>query len=381
MKNKSADGLRGIAALNVAITHFVAAFLPSMLHKNYPSAFPANPAPDTAFNIVTSPLATILYNGHFAVLIFFALSGYVLTMPYFSAQPQTQAQVQVLQKRFWGRYLRLNIPIAVAVLLSWALYHVGLYANQQVAPVSGSTRWLTVFYQDGITASTMLREASYESLVMGAATLVPPLWTLKVEFIGSLYVLAFYLARPRRTLAPMLMAFLMLYAVHKEESIYYYVIFLGASLNAIRIGPSAKLLLCALGLYFGSFQFESAAYDFLPMLYLHGVDLWDKKNFYNAIGALCLTAAVVQGFGQAVFEHRIVQFLARISFSLYLLHFMILCSLAANFYLYFPQTKVFLAANFVLYLGVCFIAALLFEKYIDRRAIHVSHRFSSKLFS
>ena len=40
MKNKSADGLRGIAALNVAISHFVAAFLPMMLYKNYLTLFP-----------------------------------------------------------------------------------------------------------------------------------------------------------------------------------------------------------------------------------------------------------------------------------------------------------------------------------------------------
>jgi peptidoglycan/LPS O-acetylase OafA/YrhL len=39
MRNKSADGLRGIAALNVTVHHFLAAFLPTALYKNYPFIF------------------------------------------------------------------------------------------------------------------------------------------------------------------------------------------------------------------------------------------------------------------------------------------------------------------------------------------------------
>jgi peptidoglycan/LPS O-acetylase OafA/YrhL len=378
MKNKSADGLRGIAALNVAMTHFVAAFLPAMLHKNYPSAFPANPAPGTAFDVLTSPLASIFYNGHFAVLIFFALSGYVLTMPYFTTDPQAQ----VLQKRMWGRYLRLNIPIAAAVVLAYAIYHAGFIANQKVAPLSGSTVWLSFFYKGDITLLTMVREALYDSLILGNATLVPPLWTLKVEFIGSLYVLGFYLIKPKhRTLVPMALAFLLLYVLHGKESIYYYVIFLGANLNTIRLDKAARLGLCVVGLYFGCFQFETAVYAFLPELKIHGVELWDIKNFYNGIGALCLAAAVVHEFGKGLFEHRVVQFLGRISFSLYLLHFLILCSFGMQFYLHFPKTGWYLAANFASYISICFLAASLFEIYVDRNAIKVAHRFSTKLFS
>jgi peptidoglycan/LPS O-acetylase OafA/YrhL len=75
-----------------------------------------------------------------------------------------------------------------------------------------------------------------------------------------------------------------------------------------------------------------------------------------------------------------VQFLARISFSLYLLHFIVLCSLASWFYLHSPQQTLWLLANFVLYLAVCFLAAHLFEAWVDRGAIRVSHRFSARLF-
>lgn len=66
-----ADGLKGVAAFNVVVAHFVAAFLPMMLHKNYPTVFAENLNPSNLFEILTSPIFSIFYNGHFAVLIFF----------------------------------------------------------------------------------------------------------------------------------------------------------------------------------------------------------------------------------------------------------------------------------------------------------------------
>lgn len=376
MKNRNADGLRGVAALNVVFTHFVSAFLPTMLHKNFPFAFPANPAPSPAFDVVTSPLVTLLYNGQLAVLIFFALSGYVLTLPYFSGGAYRSA----LQRRLAGRYLRLNIPIAAAILVSYLVYRLGGYVNLPVAAQSGSVPWLTTFFQPGITAATAAQEALYGSVVLGQGTLIPPLWTLKIEFIGSVYVLIFYLIKPVEATAwLMLPVFLLLYWLHRANAIYYYVFFLGSTLSRIRIGARAQWALVIVGVYFGCFQFESAAYRFLPNLRLDGQDLWDIKNSYNAIGALCLTAAIVHGFGRRFFEHAIVQFLARISFSLYLLHFIVLCSLASWLYLYWPHTGVYLAANLLLYVGVCCALASVFERHVDQGAIRLSHRFATKL--
>ena len=377
MKNKSADGLRGVAAFNVVTTHFIASFLPTLLHKNYPSLFPVQAAPGSLFQILAFPLTTVFYNGHFPVLLFFALSGYVLTLPYFADDHPGP----ILQQRVWGRYLRLNIPIAAAIVLSYAVYRLGLYANVQAAAVSGSVHWLATFYPDGIPVLTMVREALYESIVMGKGTFIPPLWTLRVEFLGSLYVLAFCLLKPRgRTALPMLFVFLLLYAVYQQESIYFYVIFAGAMLNVVRPGRKAMLAMAVAGLYFGCFQFESPVYDFLPSLQVSDVQLWEKKDFYNAVGAVLLTAAVIRGFGERFFEYRLIQFLGRISFPLYLTHFIVLCSLACRMYLHFPQSHLYLALEFVVYVCVCILLASIFERYIDKNAIRLAHRATSRLF-
>ncbi len=193
MKNRSVDGLRGIAAFNVAVSHFVAAFLPSMLHKNYPSIFAKNHHPSGLFDVLTSPMVSIFYNGHFAVLIFFVLSGYVLTMPYYNQDESSG----VLSKRLWGRYLRLNIPIFFAISISYVVYVSGLYLNVHAADMSGSTEWLKNFFPSGILLSDAVKESVFQSIIFGNSALIPPLWTLKIEFIGSLYVLLFYISEAK----------------------------------------------------------------------------------------------------------------------------------------------------------------------------------------
>lgn len=262
MKNLSADGLRGLAALNVAINHFIAAFLPTMLHKNHPLLFSENESPSLFFNILTSPIASVFYNGHFAVLIFFVLSGYVLTLPYFESPDQSK---RILARRLSGRYLRLNIPIAAAIGISFIVYSLHLYSNLKAADLSGSTQWFNLYFQAGLTPLIAAKEIAYESIVLGKSQFLPPVWTLKIEFIGSLYILFFYIIKPKnRAWLSGLIVFALLYLIHKENSIYFYAIFFGSFLSQFQPKLTLKILLFLLGLYFGGFQFESYFYNFLP---------------------------------------------------------------------------------------------------------------------
>ena len=379
MKNKCADGLRGLAAFNVCIAHFVAALMPVMLHKNYADIFAENPNPSHLYEILTSPFISIFYNGHFAVLIFFVLSGYVLTLPFFN---KVNGSKIILWKRLWGRYLRLNIPIAAAILVSYIVYKLGLYSNIHAAEISGSIKWLNSFFPGSITAVNAAKEAIYESILFGKVTLVPPLWTLKIEFIGSLYILLFYILKPKATMiAPLLVASYFIYVLHLQDSVYYFAIFAGSLLNNFKSISKYRFVIFILGFYFGGFQFNSIAYDYLPSLKLLGGNIWQKKTLYNAIGAVLITFSVIHGFGLKVFESRLLQFLGRISFSLYLIHFIVLCSLSSFVYIYLPQSILFLGINFALYVVVCFVASIVFQKIVDKVAINISHSFSSKIIS
>jgi len=373
MKNKSADGLRGLAALSVTLTHFIAAFLPWLLFHNYGELFPRHEGGGTAAEFFGSPLMTLFYNGHFAVLIFFVLSGYVLTLPYFS---RTNA-VDALQRRLWARYLRLNLPIIAAIGLAYLAYRFGLMHNDAAALLSGSVKWLGSFYPPGLNGVGAIHEATFGAIVLGSASFLPPLWTLKVEFIGSLYILLFYLAKPTgRIWTPMLLASALLYAIHGADSIYYYAIFAGSALHCLSVKGKTAYVLLAVGLYLGAYQHFRVMYGFLP-----NPMVWDIKTTYNLIGAICLCAAVLSGTGRDILASRPVQFLGRISFSIYLLHFIVLCSLSSWLYVRLPRDASFIAVQLLVYVGACIGAACIFERYIDRPAINLSRRFTAFISS
>jgi peptidoglycan/LPS O-acetylase OafA/YrhL len=378
MRNKSADGLRGIAALNVTVHHFLAAFLPTALYKNYPFIFSENTSPSNLFNILTSPFFSIFYNGQFAVLIFFALSGYVLTLPYYSKNDNSKT---ILQKRLLGRYFRLGIPIAVCVTISYFLYRSGMYYNVQAAEFSGSN-WIKSFYLPGISALTAVKEATYDAMFFGKATLVPPLWTLKVEFIGSIYILLFYIfSKKDISWLFFLIIFALIYTIHRQESIYYFCIFFGSLLNKFKKFSNYRFFIFLIGFYFGSFQFYSSWHDFLPKLDLYIIKINDIKTFYNAIGAIMITLSVVQGFGSKIFESHFFQFLAKISFPMYLIHFMVLFSISSFICAKTENNNLLTIINFAIYLIFCIIFSSIFEKLIDKKSVKISRKLAATMQS
>ena len=77
-RDHALDGIRGIACLIVLISHFMQFFLPSVFVQNQIDHYGEKYISETPFNI--------LYNGHFAVMLFFVLSGMVLSIPFFKGK-------------------------------------------------------------------------------------------------------------------------------------------------------------------------------------------------------------------------------------------------------------------------------------------------------
>jgi peptidoglycan/LPS O-acetylase OafA/YrhL len=362
------DGLRGLAAVNVSIHHFLGAFLPSIMYRNSQIASPeaVKSASESAwwFKFLDFPLLSIFYNGHFPVLIFFVLSGYVLAAPYYEGNDQA------LRNRFWGRYIRLNAPIAVATVLSFCIYSFGFYYNQNVGALTGDI-WIAGFFQNSITWFDAIKIAFYGSLFFGDAQLNAPVWSIRVEFIGSMFLLVFYLAKPNRLLIPVLMFAASLLVLLGQQGVNALLIFLGALMHQLPRPNRTKILaIGSIGIYLGCYKFNSIFYDFLPSF------LGQNKNFYNAIGALCISYAALNGYGAKLLESKIAQYLGEISYSLYLTHFILLCSVFSLIFLALPSGPMSVLALFAIYLPVTFLFAQVFNVFVDKPAIQLSRRFA-----
>lgn len=374
IKNKNADGLRGIACLAVALNHFVGAFLPTLLYRVYPDSF-LQPAHPTLFEkIFSTPALTIFFNGSFPVMIFFVLSGYVLAAPYYHPNHDTTR----LHRRLWGRYLRLNIPVATSILISFLVYQFHGYFNIRVAAFYESQIWLKTFFQPGLSFRVASQDMLWRSLILGSGTFNPVYWSLKAEFIGSLYLLVFYIITPKKNYVFFLLPVMILVYLLDQTTttpVFVYAIFLGSLLNTFRIPNKLFPFFIIIGLFFGAFQEASPFYHIFPP-----VLKWYRPYFYNAIGAIFITAPIVQGFGASFFQSRLMQFLGTISFPLYLLHFIVLCSFSCWFYLLAPQQPFLLFLNFALYLLMAIGLSIVFEKYIDQPAVNITHHITSFFF-
>lgn len=374
IRNKSLDGLRGLAALNVVLCHFLFAFTPEVLHKNYINT-PENKNPSLLFELITSPFISIFYNGHYAVMVFFVISGYVLTIEYFS--PDQQNVSLIFRKRLLARYFRLSIPVAAAVALSYIIYSLDLYHNINL-PDAESHPIKKEFSNKNIYFLDAIKEALYGSIIYGKVFFVPVLWTLRIEFIGSIYILLLYIAKPKNyNILFLLLLAIIISTAHQEYAIYLIAVLAGSAVSLIKIQGNFAIIFFAAGFYFGGFQFKSYFYDFLPQEALWGDNPILIKTFYNLIGAFSLVTAIINGFGRSFLQKKSIQFLGDISFSLYLTHFIILCSLSSGIYIFFPKTVGFLVLNFLIYIVDCFLISILFFNYIDIKSIDFSKKISN----
>lgn len=377
--NNELNGLRGLAAFSVVISHFVQAFLPSVMYKNYPTDFVKSDEINIWEQILSSPFATIFYNGHFAVMIFFILSGCVLTIPYFQDKKNYQT---ILKNRIYARYLRINIPIIFASILSFLLLKFGFYFNDQVANLNHNF-WFTKFLPGDFTFWQFLKEASYSSILFGSNSLAPQFWTLKVEFIGSIYLLIFFLII-KKDLNIYLYPFFYLLPLglislfHGNDILYYVAIFLGSILHKIKIDKKYNFLIFTIGIYFGAFQFYSIFYDYLPHI---KNDPTYVKTFYNIIGAFLVLLAIYNGMAKDFLNGKIAQFFGKISLSLYVTHFAIVASISSFIYLKIGNSFFSLLLNFIIYLVATIYLAVIFEKFIDRNAILLSNKFKKKFYN
>ncbi|HMJ40690.1 MAG TPA: acyltransferase family protein [Pseudolabrys sp.] len=112
------ESIRGLAAVQVLLLHFLAAFAPDLVFS-----LPA--AATVAGYIHLSPLY-FLYDGYSAVYIFFALSGYVLTRSFERNLAQPSSQIL-------ARVIRLGLPALAATLVAAAVMLMFGRANVQPA--------------------------------------------------------------------------------------------------------------------------------------------------------------------------------------------------------------------------------------------------------
>lgn len=333
------DGLRGMAALNVLLSHFVVAF--------YPAFYSANMA-EAHFAWVdvwsAGSLFSVVYSAFWGVPVLFILSGYVLSFRFFQ-----QRKTAFVTANAYRRYFRLAIPVLVSVLLSWVFLQSGFYYNALAAVPAHSEWFMGQVFQAPVTLWAAMRQGLWECFYPGGnVNMNPVLWTMNYELIGSFIVFSF-LAIFGRSSRRWFVYTALLFVFCRS---YFWAFVLGMLLSDMRYsdwGGTGRAFLrqhrcflwggIGIGImllsYFGDGR--NAASFILPGDALRAGGL-EPGALYHVLGAgFTFLAVLYEPFLQRVLSCRGLVFLGRIAFSMYLTHFLWIASLGCFLFLYFQR--------------------------------------------
>ena len=370
------EGVRGVAACIVVLAHLKNVFYVDLKADtlNYFSALTHSNFAGTVLN----SFVEILFDGKLAVEVFWFMSGYVISIRLFSKDG-----ISYLKTAMIKRYFRLAIPILGSVLLAWGLLKMGWMYNQQLAALSTQKYGgLAAYYHFEPNFLNALRSGLWDALFNFKPweTYNGPLWSMEPELYGSF-------------------SCFILFAVFKTMP-YRYLVYFALSILAVLLGYYWPVTFI-MGLTLSDIDHTSNK--------IKPVFEWLTKNIFSKwyyTFSLLLLLVIINGFGQKYysayikmfvstvfiitvmnsellrrfFSHKIPVWLGKISFSVYLVHHPIICSLACYLFLYLGYQHAYSAiVTSLISFGFILAMGYLFTKLIDGPAIRYSNAIAKKL--
>lgn len=380
-KNLALEGLRGLACLNVVLAHYMFTFMPYASHFLYPEGTIIQ-----RYGIehwLAKPYLSVLYNGTYPVAIFFVMSGWVLTAPFFRGRDG-------LARAALKRYPRLVIPAAAAILAAWVLFKLGWMGTARAVQV-GFAGWLRDDYVHGVAlVPNLLFNMFVGAPVNGQVEWDTPLWTLRIELLAPLMLFALIaLFGVRRPLVISLVFSAIAVNIFPQNGAAMHLLaFLSGYLLNFALAPLRRMRvlslgLLTLGLIFGAFDYSN---HFAWLIRIPLPDLspyaWnlggDRKTLFHTLGGLLTVAGVLAeapGFGWLA--ARPFVWMGKVSFSAYLLHWPLICSLGIAVVAAVrgagASYPIAVLIGGIVLVAAVYCLATLFERWVDAPAIRLAN--------
>ncbi|KAF7596875.1 hypothetical protein BBP40_011920 [Aspergillus hancockii] len=362
-RTKWLDGLRGIAAAIVAFDHF---FMGEVWHPFL--SFWADP-PESGGRFVQLPPVRILFGAHAMVTLFMVISGYAISINILKARPSAQYYNRI-SSAVLRRVFRIYLPVLFVALISQLLFFFNLYnwtfdegLLKGLKPWTNPwahIKWLFLYMADSVNIIAFEYNGGFNG----------QLWTMPVEFRGSnvifLLLMALSAWRPKLRLwfLPVLALYFLWYGIW---DIFGFIWGLWLAEKAVAAAPATgtttreasddddeKLPLFPFSsadwkhrllsrknftvsritttiafligyhlLCLGDDGHLTPGYQFLAVLQpAKWRDNWEVMQWcWKSVGAVFMVYAISESrLLQRPFNTRPVQYLGKISFSLYIVH-------------------------------------------------------------
>jgi len=374
------DGLRGVLALIVFFHHFLYIYYPEVIFGGSYEHF--SQSGFTGLKWVALTPVNLLFNPGFAIHFFFLLSGYIQTKTFYETE-----NTLLLKKSIVKRYFRLALPVLSVVLLVYCAHKFQWLRKDLIPENPLTSSWIKSMLPNTFQLQDVFKEGLITAF-QRSSRYYQVVWTMPTELANSYLVLLLALAlhKLRQQTGLVLVLLGVQFFLLKE---YYSIAFVTGMLFA-RLTTQEKTfrdfcnktlfkILCLLaGLYFGSYPFTGFQGAVLHSIYapISFFETYPHIISYF-IGTTFLFLFLLHSKRlQQVLSFKVFLFYGRISFMLYLLHFLILLSLGP---LIFQSLHQHLLLTAIISLLVASLLSWLLTVLVDEPVLKWSARLSRKL--
>lgn len=315
--------------------------------------------------------------------MFFVLSGYVLSKPYVSSTGTAAPRKIFLPTFYLRRFIRIWVPWFFVFVASIFARKFLFFQPVTDPPVS---KWLNQFWQVPLTAGDFFRQCAF-LLHDATRQLLNQDWSLGVELKGSVLIPLFlFLAHRKRVGLELMLAAGFLAFVGTG---HYYVSFIigvlvarYADFFAARFMPSGRLARMAV-LFLGLLLYQGFG---LSVRYLHETQPAYKLGW--VITSLGCAIVLLSTFGsqtlQNLLNYKPMVFLGRVSYSVYLLQFIIImCLLPPLVRLVngwgIVQRPALFGLTILASVGTTIGCAAITYRFVEVPAINLGHRLTKEI--
>jgi peptidoglycan/LPS O-acetylase OafA/YrhL len=351
------DSLRGVAATMVVLNHF---FL----------ATNSTGSREDLLRILVDPLQ----NGPAAVTLFFLLSGFVLSLPVWRGKPQSYSVFIV------RRICRIYVPYLFGLALS--VLGASIFVSQTVP---GLSQWFYATWNGHINWTLVLKHILFIGPSYNAREFNAAFWTLIIEMRVSIILPFFLLLLRRLSFGGMWLVCaitLIIGLVSEPRFISGFsalqifgwtglfiagaivaraVILESSHISRIFSRRPVALLSLTTFLFAGYLRPSLPLSEFLT------------RGLCAGGGLATICVAIYNRDFRNFLNTRVLQFMGRVSYSLYLLHATVLYVMFHLFYGLFSKVIIF-----VLYISASFLLAAISYKLVERPSIELGRRLTQE---
>lgn len=364
------DSLRGLAAISVSLHHYF--FVLPVIR--------VDTSANNDFFIVNllkySPLR-FFWAGNEAVILFFVISGYVLSLPFFYSKNQF-SYPRFLIKRFFRIYMPYYLAILLAILLKILFYK---------GHIAGLSEWFNGVWQNQVTPQLVLQHLLLV-FKFDYGVLDPILWTLAIEMrISLIFPVIICLVKKTSWLISVFVglsfSYIFFFWLKQYENVFdfhtlaFFMMFISGALiakyNALleklaeRVPRIAKIFLIIV-----AFFLYTNRYWLLNEEIMHDTSM--LSNTLTTAGAsLILIGTIANISFFSILKNKLLIFFGKLSYSYYLYHAIILIALIHALYNYLP-----IYALWIFGLTITLLVSIFSYRYIELPSIELGRKLSKR---